>query len=428
MGMDPSYLFVSRDQDLAHYRSKCAALTTENLALKKELMTLRDAQTIANDEGFKRMSSANKQLYVKLNQKEKQVSKVQVQADKLKGQLQDAKKELSARALERRNFLRNKRGRETKMEWLRARRKWKGQIIRELVNQNKLHPDVLKKPRIYYPPYIGKKYVDAEGNQLPRPKPFANWNGVRGAGAGKVAKDIRDLPVNRDETDAAVASISSAAGAAATELTLNEELNSTGSNISERLSRALKNAIKKMETMQSSPKKAPEKKAATNKGRKTSKKKRKEEDEAAVAADAAAAGVAAETIVHYVYDEDDELKLRQIRRASSNDDVEEIIAYSYDPNVYQTTEGYIPIDQQQHIVLTTAEDGSIQQQIVQPVQHVVAAAAVPAATDGQDCFVGNASNFRRKSGKTTLMCWCHSASTTSMSPMACIKLKLNKTT
>ena len=90
--------------------------------------------------------------------------------------------------------MRNKRSRETKMEWLRARRKWKAQIIRELVNQSKLHPDVLKKPRIYYPPYIGKKYVDAEGNPVPKPKPFANWNGLRGSGAGKLAKDIRQLP------------------------------------------------------------------------------------------------------------------------------------------------------------------------------------------------------------------------------------------
>ena len=40
----------------------------------------------------------------------------------------EVKEELSARCAERRVILKNKRGRETKMEWLRARRKWKAQV------------------------------------------------------------------------------------------------------------------------------------------------------------------------------------------------------------------------------------------------------------------------------------------------------------
>ena len=39
------------------------------------------------------------------------------------------------------------------------------------------------------------RYVDVDGRKLKKAKPFANWNGVRGVGAGKVAKDIRDLPL-----------------------------------------------------------------------------------------------------------------------------------------------------------------------------------------------------------------------------------------
>ena len=99
-------------------------------------------------------------------------------------------------------MLKNKRGREAKMETLRVRRKWKAQVIREMVSQNKLHPDVLKKPRIYYPPHLGKKYVDVDGKETPKHKPFANWNGVRGVGAGKLAKDIRQVAHNIQVPDA----------------------------------------------------------------------------------------------------------------------------------------------------------------------------------------------------------------------------------
>ena len=46
----------------------------------------------------------------------------------LEFQVVEVKEELSARCAERRVILKNKRGRETKMEWLRARRKWKAQV------------------------------------------------------------------------------------------------------------------------------------------------------------------------------------------------------------------------------------------------------------------------------------------------------------
>ena len=121
-GEDPFYLLVA-DQNERRLKQEVMNLGAKNLTLKRELKMGKEQQRIGDEEGYKRMNGLNRDLCQQIAQKDKQITKLNGRVEKLKSQVAEAKKELSARSVERRNFLRNKRGRETKMEWSRAGRK-----------------------------------------------------------------------------------------------------------------------------------------------------------------------------------------------------------------------------------------------------------------------------------------------------------------
>ena len=193
-GLSPGYLEVTTDKALVYWRHKAMTLNAENLTLKKELVAFIRSKGDISDETAKRYRTDNANLRSKLSAKERQYKKTEKMQVKQKETVTKLRKDLSAEIKERGALLRRKRNRDRRVEVNAARRRWRAQVMKELVNQNKLHPDVLKRPRIFYPPYIGQKYVDAEGNPLPKPKPFANWNKKKGVESGKLVEDIRDLP------------------------------------------------------------------------------------------------------------------------------------------------------------------------------------------------------------------------------------------
>ena len=193
-GMNPGYLEVATDKALVYWRHKAMTLNAENLTLKKELVAFIRSKGDITDETAKRYRTENANLRSKLSARERQYKKIEKLQTKQKETISKVRKDLSAEIKERGALLRRKRNRDRRVEVNAARRRWRAQVMKELVNQNKLHPDVLKRPRIFYPPYIGQKYVDAEGNPLPKPKPFANWNKKKGVESGKLVEDIRDLP------------------------------------------------------------------------------------------------------------------------------------------------------------------------------------------------------------------------------------------
>ena len=193
-GLSPGYLEVTTDKALVYWRHKAMTLNAENLTLKKELVAFIRSKGDISDETAKRYRTDNANLRSKLSAKERQYKKTEKMQAKQKETVTKLRKDLSAEIKERGALLRRKRNRDRRVEVNAARRRWRAQVMKELVNQNKLHPDVLKRPRIFYPPYIGQKYVDAEGNPLPKPKPFANWNKKKGVESGKLVEDIRDLP------------------------------------------------------------------------------------------------------------------------------------------------------------------------------------------------------------------------------------------
>ena len=193
-GLSPGYLEVTTDKALVYWRHKAMTLNAENLTLKKELVAFIRSKGDISDETAKRYRTDNANLRAKLAAKERQYKKTEKMQAKQKETVTKLRKDLSAEIKERGALLRRKRNRDRRVEVNAARRRWRAQVMKELVNQNKLHPDVLKRPRIFYPPYIGQKYVDAEGNPLPKPKPFANWNKKKGVESGKLVEDIRDLP------------------------------------------------------------------------------------------------------------------------------------------------------------------------------------------------------------------------------------------
>ena len=85
--------------------------------------------------------------------------------------------------------------------------------------------------------------MDVDGRKLKKAKPFANWNGVRGVGAGKVAKDIRDLPLPTEDSSNAGSIAADVNRETATIKTLNEELQGSGNAVSSRLRAALRDAV-----------------------------------------------------------------------------------------------------------------------------------------------------------------------------------------
>ena len=193
-GLNPGFLEVASDKALVYWRHKAMTLNSENLTLKKELVAFIRSKGDINDETAKRYRTENSNLRAKLAARERQYKKLEKIQTKQKETIAKLRKDLSGEIKERGALLRRKRNRDRRVEVNAARRRWRAQVMKELVNQNKLHPDVLKRPRIFYPPYIGQKYVDAEGNPLPKPKPFANWNKKKGVESGKLVEDIRDLP------------------------------------------------------------------------------------------------------------------------------------------------------------------------------------------------------------------------------------------